>query len=479
MSYLEFLLLLFNIIFPFYISSKKETNYHHYLLAILSLILMGHLAFDGFRWQIIPIYLLSIILTFCLFKQWKFFSGGWVRKTISGLFLIFILGIGYGLATIFPVFELPVPTGQFQVGSQYLHLVSDQNEGITSDPNDKRELMIKVWYPADVQNEPTEKYLNDGDRFGFAQKYGLPNSTFQYLDKITTNTFSNASIANGKFPVLIFSHGYFSKASGYYALLEEIASHGFVVLNINHTYESVGTLFPAGELKFYAQEYNQKYNNETMAKLIWETMELYKNSSDEASKSQAVINVLKKYFAAEITHRWAQDIDLVVNEISNWNQSSFLAHHLDLAKIGVFGHSQGGAAAGEALLLNSEIKAGINLDGTQWGIMVDTFLSKPFLLLSSDWPEDHPDFNQYAFQNKGKADFYSAKIKDSGHSNFMDIPFMVNLPLLNEAGKINPLTAINISSEVVVAFFNKYLNQQKEDFSRVSDQHPELIMESQ
>ena len=110
---------------------------------------------------------------------------------------------------------------------------------------------------------------------------------------------------------------------------------------------------------------------------------------------------------------------------------------------------------------------------------MDTFLSKPFLLLSSDWPEDHPDFNQYAFQNKGKADFYSAKIKDSGHSNFMDIPFIVNLPLVNEAGKINPQKAISISAEVVISFFNKYLNHQDEDFSSISEQYLEFIIESQ
>jgi hypothetical protein len=117
--------------------------------------------------------------------------------------------------------------------------------------------MIKAWYPAILKEETTEKYLNKGDRFGFAVKYGLPKSIFNYLDYVKTHTYSDAKVAKGKFPILIFSHGSYSKASGYYALLEEIVSHGYIVLNINHTYEGVGTLFPNGEIKYYNKEYDQ------------------------------------------------------------------------------------------------------------------------------------------------------------------------------------------------------------------------------
>ena len=469
MSYLEILLLTLVSILPFYISIKKYSTNHKYIGILTIVTLMVHVAIDGFRWQMIPIYFLSVLLIFCLFKNWKYFKGNWIRKIASGVFLFLLLGLGFLLPTVLPVFDLPTPTGKYKVGSEYLHFVSDENENITEDATDKRELMIKVWYPAKIKDEQKETYLNDGDRQGFAAKYGLPKNTFNYLDKVETHTFQSPTAADGKFPILIFSPGYYSKASGYYALIEEIVSYGFVVLNINHTYESVGTLFPSNNIKLYSQEYDRENNNEEMASMIWEAMEVIKNSPDENKRMESVNHVLKNYFAAEINTRWAHDIDLVVNQISTWEKSTFLSNHLDLNKIGVFGHSQGGAAAGQAVLDNPKIRAGINIDGAQWGNMVDTFLSKPFLVLSSDWPESHPNFNKYAYQKNKSPDFYQAKIKQSGHSSFMDIPFMVNSSLINEAGEIEPEQAIEITSKIVVNFFNKYLNHEETNLLEITN----------
>ena len=116
-----------------------------------------------------------------------------------------------------------------------LSIKTNRDEIITSDPMDKRELTIKAWYPADVTTEKREKYLPSAEREGFAIKYGLPKKTFGYLDLTATNTYENPPVAEGKYPVLIFSHGYYSKASGYYAIIEDIVSQGYIVINLNHT----------------------------------------------------------------------------------------------------------------------------------------------------------------------------------------------------------------------------------------------------
>lgn len=160
----------------------------------------------------------------------------------------------------------------FSVGSQYLHLKSNQDEILTTNINDKRELMIKVWYPAQIKTEETEFYLNEGNSIGSAVKYVLPKSVFNYLDHVKTNTYKNPKVKNGKFPVLIFSHGLYSKALGYYALLEEIVSHGYNVLNINHIYESTGALFHDGHIRFFNTAYNQIHNNQNMADRFWSSI---------------------------------------------------------------------------------------------------------------------------------------------------------------------------------------------------------------
>ncbi len=77
----------------------------------------------------------------------------------------------------------------------------------------------------------------------------------------------------------------------------------------------------------------------------------------------------------------------------------------------------------------------------QWGGIIDTVMTKPIALISSEWDSSHPNLNSIAYRNGSYSDFYNARILKSGHANFMDIPFMVDMRLINEAGEINPLKA--------------------------------------
>jgi dienelactone hydrolase len=425
----------------------------------------------------IPAYLLILLLTIFFFKNWTFFKGTWFRKTLSITALLSLLILVWTFPIIFPVFKLPVPTGAYKVGSRYLHIKTTRPEIITLNEDDKRELMVKVWYPAEFKGENLEDYLNDGDRVGFAVKYGLPKTTFAYLDYVKTHTYKGSSVAQGIFPVLIFSHGYYSKASGYYAILEQIASHGYIVLNINHTYESTGILLPDGEIKLYSSAYNTEHNDQKMAEMAWEAAQNYKKAKNKKEQFEGIEHALRDYFAAEITVRWSKDISLVIDRLRKWNKSSFLAGHMDSSKIGVFGHSQGGAAAGRALLDDDRIKAGINLDGAQWGSMVDSKLDKPFALVSSDWSSAHPNFNEHAYRNGSTNDFYEAKILNSGHSNFTEIPLMANLSLVNEAGDINPYKAYNITTKMVLHFFDKYLKDKTYNLLELDDKNQDFEIE--
>ncbi|MFK5877964.1 MAG: hypothetical protein QM478_00560 [Flavobacteriaceae bacterium] len=477
MRIFEIILLIISTIFPFYISTKGYRLNKKPPLVIISGVIILHFIFEGYRWQMFPSYLIISILVWCLYKEYSFFKGSWFRKIVSGIAFIIVMLLGWGLPYILPVFDLPATTGKYNIGSQYIHLKTNQDEYMTSEVGDKRELMVKVWYPATLNNEKTEPYLNEGDRTSFAVKYGLPKSTFNYLDNIKTHTYINPSIAKGKFPILIFSHGSYSKASGYYALIEEIVSHGYIVLNINHTYESTGTLFPNGEIKLFNSEYDRKHNNQKMAEMIWNAMQNYNRAATPEEQYMAVHDLILNYYGAEVTERYSKDISLVIDELKKWNVSTFLAQHLDTTKIGVFGHSQGGAAAGQALLDDDRIIAGINVDGMQWGVMIDTLMTKPFALISSEWDITHPNLNVHAYHNGSSSDFYNAKILNSGHSNFMDIPLMINLPFINEAGTINANKGFRITTEMIVQFFDKYLLEKPSNILKLNDKYPEVEIE--
>ncbi|SDS30764.1 Platelet-activating factor acetylhydrolase, isoform II [Polaribacter sp. KT25b] len=475
MRIFEIILLILSIASIFYFSIRKTTTNKKIELPIILGLLAIHLIFEGYRWQMITIYFLLLIVAIYSYKELSLLKGKWFLKTIKIIGLLLLLIIGFLLPNVLPIFNLPKTTGNYKVGSQYILLKTDREEIITENPDDKRELMIKVWYPAIIKNEEKEPYLNNGDRFSFAAKYGLPNSTFNYLNSVETNTYASPKVANEKFPILIFSHGSYSKASGYYAIIEEIVSHGYIVLNINHTYESTGTLFPDGSIKLYNQEYDQKYiSTQKMAELAWNGTQNYNNAKTEEEKLAVSKEVLKNYIAAEITRNWSKDFVSVIDALKTWNRNSFLENHLNLSKIGVFGHSQGGSSAGQAILDDERISAGVNLDGVQWGEMIDTSLTKPFLNISSEWISPHPNFNIFAYRNSSKNIFYDAKIKNSGHASFMDIPLMFNIPTLNESGTIEPKEAYKIINKTVISFFDNHLKNKENDLLKLQKEFSSL-----
>lgn len=471
----EIILLLLSVASIFYLSIRKDTANKKIELAIVLGFLAIHFIFEGYRWQMIPIYFLLMVISLLIIREKSPIKGNWFLKSLKIVGLSLLLIIGFILPSALPVFELPKITGNYKVGSQYIHLKTAREETITENPDDKRELMVKVWYPASIKNEEKEPYLNDGDRFSFAAKYGLPKSIFNYLNYVETNTYNSPKIADKKFPVLIFSHGSYSKASGYYAIIEEIVSQGYIVLNINHTYESTGTLFPDGTLKLYNQKYDKKYvSNQKMAELAWKIQQDYINAKNEEERLIASDFALKNYIPGVISKRWSKDISSVIDALENWNKNSFLANHLEISKIGVFGHSQGGTSVAQSILDDKRVTAGANLDGIQWGTMIDTLVTKPFLSISADWKHPHPNYNKYAYRNGGTDVFYEAKIKNSGHASFMDIPLMLNVPQLNEAGTISPKEGYKIINETVVSFFDNHLKNKDTDLLKLKEKHPLL-----
>lgn len=474
MRFLEIILLLIVTVYPILVLLKLRIPGKKIFAVVIGIIFLLHLIFEGLRWQMFPGYLLLIGVIILLLKQTSWKKSGLLARIfiITGTGVILVLG--YISPIILPVFDLPTPTGNFKIGSRDIHIKTKRPELITSAKEDKRELMVKVWYPAQIENESLEKYLDIGNRLGFAAKYGLPGWTMNYLDFIETNTYKNPEIAKGKFPVLIFSHGYYSKAYGYYALIEEIVSQGYIILNINHTYESTGSIFPNGNIKLYNTSYDSINNNQQMAEMAWNATQEFKQAESDKEEFTAVENLLQDYIAAEGIKRWSKDISSIIDHLENEDDFSFLNNHIINSKIGVFGHSHGGAAAGEVLIQDDRVKAAINIDGTQWGSMVTNSLDKPFALISSDWPEEQPNFNKHAFHKGSSTDFYNIKIEYSGHSSFMDIPLMVNLSAVNEAGNIDPFKAYKATTSIVINFFDQYLKGKSTDILEIEDQFQEV-----
>lgn len=432
-----------------------------YTVCFLLILTVLHLLIDGWRWQMFPAYIIMFILIWRINRIdfMKTVRSNFIR-VFGYLLLVLILVVGWFLPQVLPVFSLPKPTGIYQVGSKWIHVKTDFDEVITKDPFDKRELMVKMWFPTDdISKGEREPYVDKANRLGFIRKYSmgiLPSWTINYLDRVKTYVYEGVPIVQQKFPVLIFSPGYGSKSTGYYALLSELASHGYIIVNVSHTYESLGTTFPDGTHKFFDYDYQYEQDATSMEHIL-PIKEAFSKDISFQERHKIVREASKNYFVTHIVERWSKDLISVIGHLERLNNDGFFKARLDLDNIGTFGHSRGGGAAGQTALKDKRVKAAANIDGIQWGEMMDTIFQKPFLFLSADWPEDHENISAHSYVNKSTDYFYECKLLTSGHPNFMDIPLMIPMKSLAGTGTIDAEQGLKITNEVIVEFFNKHL----------------------
>ncbi len=455
MRLLEVLLLVMITLWPFLGGWLKAKIKWHVVAGLFSGVLLLHFLVEGWRWQLIPAYSIVLFLLALVYLRRNASGLKWnAWRILASIPLLVLLFAAWFLPIALPVFDLPKPTGEYQVGTSDTFLALNRLEELTTDPSDKRELGIKLWYPTSITEGSQDPFWEEASRRGFERKYGLPAGILNYLDLIETNVWKEAEVADGTFPVLIFSHGYNSTATGYYALLSEIVSHGYIVININHTYESPASRLSNGEMAFFDYEYIREAESASWAIAEPIVTSFHDRSFEERHEDVAML--LKEYFVVDLIDYWVQDVASVLDELPAWNRSGRLAGHLNLNQIGTFGHSRGGSTAGTIIFEDDRLVATANLDGAQWGYQVDTSYQKPFLYVSSDWPPQHQNVNLHAYVNKGK-NFYDAMLRNSGHSNFMDLALMIRPKQISQAGAIDPYEALKLASGLVVAFFDKHV----------------------
>ena len=147
----------------------------------------------------------------------------------------------------------------------------------------------------------------------------------------------------------------------YSALAEDLASHGYVVVGFDAPYRTGVVVFPDGRMMRRTPE-----NNPDLCE-----------NQEQAQQARCVNKVLTA---------WTGDIAFVLDRLERLNTSDpsgkFTAR-LDMARVGVFGHSFGGAQAAQFCSQDSRCKAGIDVDGSLHGIVIQAGIRKPFMFLLS------------------------------------------------------------------------------------------------
>jgi predicted dienelactone hydrolase len=399
----------------------------------------GQILWEGWRWQMLPAYV-SLIALIPLFS---------VQGPAARILLIASLLLG-GLVSaaagyIFPVFTLPTPRGPYAVGTFVRHLIDrGRHERHASTPTAPRELMIQVWYPA--KHAPGVRAWYRDPRMNT-----LKSAHFRL---VKTHSYWNLPVANepAAFPVLLFSPSSGGFRSQNTFEVEELASQGYIVVGIDHPYSSSRVVFPDGRVAH---------------SLPW-----IDTSSQEAyEESNRKVELMVQDHVA--------DARFVLDEMERWNRpgsAEALAGRMDLAKVGMFGHSFGGSLAASLCVDDPRVAAGINMDGWLFGDALKDGIAKPFfVMVSGDGTapdrlkveklsgdariEAERDLTDWQATQSSLRRFggYYLTIIGSDHGSYSDLALFKRVPRFLGPRPFDPYRAFEIINGYTLAFFDRHI----------------------
>jgi hypothetical protein len=482
-----------------FVEASRRNRWLH-LLPAFSLAIAGiHLILEGYRWQMVPVYLLACLLFLFTVRNIRYGIRPWLSWQSTDRRVLRILGASIStlllldilfLQWFVPLFKLPQPTGPYQVGTRYFYNVdTSREEQFTEQPGDYRAVSAEVWYPASPGKMDRVKcYMEGAEEVSpaFGAFLGLPSFVFSHLCNVKTHAYLDADILVGSdpYPVLVFSHAFAGNILQNTLLMEEMASHGYIIFSVGHAYETPflyradGSviLFDPQNAAYKARlaEIDDPASNDIKSEVLT-TLNL-----DLQARLYRQLMLRNSSLVASV-RTWAQDNQFMMDQMGEMNQNGgIFAGQMDLERIGILGHSLGGAAAGQTCFVDARCKAGVNIDGFQYGDLLDGSLMQPFMFMySASTPVLNKNIND-VFYDGAQNDAYSLVINGATHEDFSDIPLYFRMQILNvPAGNRDPLRFLRIENAYILAFFDRYLYDQPSPLlAGPSSQYPEVSFKS-
>lgn len=362
---------------------------------------------------------------------------------------------------------LPKPSGPFSVGRQILDWTDDSTFDPLAPGSTKRELLVWIWYPADKSSAKTTDYIPAQLRSEVEHDLGTLLGKFLTRDlaKVHTNSVEDVAVSprQSSYPVIILRAGASADVWNYSSLAEDLASHGYMVVGFDAPYRTSVVVFPDGRV---------------MRRLPENNPELCLGRQDE---DQCVSRVLTA---------WTSDTGFVLDRLQKLNlsdPSGRFTGHLDLARVGMFGHSLGGATTLLFCQEDARCKAGIDLDGAPHGSAIQTGLHQPFMFLLSDHSrENDPEAHQIMANIQAIYDRLPQNarirvmIRGANHFTFSDDGALLKSHLIRglfrTIGKlgIDGDRQLAITSYCLRSFFDTYLKGTSSTPNILDPRYPEI-----
>ncbi|WP_204101470.1 alpha/beta hydrolase family protein [Occallatibacter savannae] len=339
-----------------------------------------------------------------------------------------------------------MPTGPYAVGRiTYDWRDATQQELLAPRAGIHREIFGWIWYPASTQTgaKPAD-YFPRSWRNALDQQRGWFLTTFLWRDfsRVRAHSLDAPAIAPSQqsYPVVLMRAGAGAEIANYSSLAEDLASHGYIVVGFDAPYRSTMVVFPDGR----------------------SIVRTSQNNADLVSGEQ------QKQLGIRLVQAWSSDMRFALDELKELNASdpsNRLKGRLDLAKVGVFGHSLGGATALQFCHDDSQCKAGADVDGAPLGSVVDEGVKQPFLFLLSDHSREAKSetapvlTDLHSIYDRLPADRRLwIGLRGAGHFGFTDLTVL--LMDIAHVLKIVPMSnkrQIELSRNCLRSFFDVYL----------------------
>jgi dienelactone hydrolase len=365
---------------------------------------------------------------------------------------------------------LPAPTGPFAVGrATFVWSDPAHADPLAPPPGAKREILVWIWYPA-APRQPSQtvcEYLPAPWRK--AMEGGV---LFTLLTRDTArvraHSLRNAEMSSRQpsFPVVLMRTGGAALTADYTTLAEDLASHGYVVVGFDAPHRSWVVVLTDGRVIARAP----------------------RNNMDLVSGPQA------DQLANQLVQAWTADTGYVLDQLERLNASdpsSRFLGRLDLRRVGIFGHSLGGATALQFCHDDSRCRAGIDVDGAPLGSVIAGGVTQPFMFLLSDHRGESADAQTPEAIRQAGANIRSIydrlpgdrrlqiMIRGANHYLFSD-GAMLKSPLVMRALRALGIVRIDGRRQVVVtahyisAFFDVYLKGAPASELQSRPEYPEV-----
>lgn len=315
-------------------------------------------------------------------------------------------------AILLPQYKLPKTTGEYEVASTaYTYIDLSRIEDFT-DTEEKREVTVEFWYPEN---------------------------------------------ADGTYPLLVFSHGAFGVRASNTSTYTELASHGYVVCSIDHPYHSFYSASVDGKVTIADMGFMQEVTN---------------------ANTEGVYTVEEAY---GLIQKWMKlrtdDMNFIIDTILQKAESSSekVYQLVDTDKIGVFGHSMGGAASVWLGRERDDITAVVNIDAPYFSELVynpktgdfaasNEVYATPLLNIYSDdvWVqlESNSTYAANKAADENCSEVYTAYFQGAKHMSLTDLvlfsPMFANM-LQGGKAKVDKYYCIETMNSITLEFFDCYL----------------------